>query len=175
VIAKKGPHVLVAAMKELGALPWQLLINRFHEEEDYAAQLLQPLTSAGLGDRIVRFAGKHEEMASYMRAADIVVVPSLWEEQYGRVAAEAMAVGACVIASCRGALPEILGEAGLPVPSGDVAALRAALSELLQDPDRRRRLGAAAATRAAAVLSLERQADIMEESFRALLAEGRDR
>jgi glycosyltransferase involved in cell wall biosynthesis len=172
-IEKKGPHVLVAALCGLEASAWQFLIDRRKEETPYTRALLAPLAAAGLGDRIVRFAARHEEMASYMRAADIVVVPSLWEEQYGRVAAEAMAVGACVVASRRGALPEILGEAGILLPSGDVAALGDTLVHLLRSPDERRRLGAEAAARAAAVLSLECQADIMAAAFRALLAERR--
>lgn len=170
VIEKKGTHHIVAALAALSERPWQFLINRFEEAEGYAADLLQPLERAGLGGRVVRFAARHAEMASFMRAADIVVVPSLWEEQYGRVAAEAMAVGAAVVANRRGALPEILGDAGLLVPSGDVGALRAALARLLDDAEERRRLGEAAARRAAAVLSLEHQADIMAETFRALLA-----
>jgi len=170
VIEKKGPHILVAALARLGDLPWQLLINRFEAAADYAEALLRPLQAAGLSDRVVDFTARHEEMASFMRAADIVAVPSLWEEQYGRVAAEAMAVGAAVIASRRGALPEVLGEAGLLVPSGDVAAMTEALRRLLSDEPARRMLGEAAARRAASVLSLGRQADIMAGCFRELLA-----
>jgi glycosyltransferase involved in cell wall biosynthesis len=172
-LEKKGTHLLVAALCGLRELPWQFLIDRRKEESDYTRRLLEPLEAAGLGERIVRFEARHQEMASYMRAADIVAVPSLWEEQYGRVAAEAMAVGACVVASARGALPEIVGEAGVLLPSGDVPALSAALARLLGAPEERRRLGAAAARRAAAALSLECQADIMSGAFRALLAEGR--
>jgi glycosyltransferase involved in cell wall biosynthesis len=173
VIEKKGTHILIAALARLGDLRWQLLMNRFEDEAGYTATLLRPLQAAGLADRVVTFAARHEEMASFMRAADVVAVPSLWEEQYGRVAAEAMAVGAAVIASRRGALPEILGEAGVLVPSGDVTALAAALRRLLTDPQDRQRLGAAAAARAAGALSLERQADIMAETFRTLLGQER--
>ena len=174
VIEKKGPHILIAALARLGDQRWQLLMNRFEAEAGYAASLLQPLQAAGLAERVVTFAARHEEIPSYMRAADVVVVPSLWEEQYGRVAAEAMAVGAAVIASRRGALPEILGAAGILLPSGDVAALAAALRLLLTDTQERARLAAAAAARATGALSLERQADIMAETFRALIAgEGR--
>lgn len=173
VIEKKGPHILIAALAQARELDWQLLMNRFEAEAGYAAALLQPLQEAGLADRVVTFAARHEEMASYMRAADVVAVPSLWEEQYGRVAAEAMATGAAVVASRRGALPEILGEAGVLVPSGDVAALAATLRRLLGDAPERARLGAAAAERAASALSLERQADIMAETFRTLLAQER--
>jgi len=173
VMQKKGPQVLVAALVRLADLPWQLLVNRFEESEGFAAALFRPLEEAGLGDRIVRFAARHEEMGSYMRAVDVVAVPSLWEEQYGRVAAEAMASGAAVVASRRGALPEIVGDAGVLVPSADVGALAEALRALLTDARRRADLGRAAAARAVAELSLERQADIMAESFRALLARRR--
>ena len=50
--------------------------------------------------------------------AKVVVMPSLWNESFGMVAAEALANGIPVVATDRGALPEIVGDAGflLPIP-----------------------------------------------------------
>ena len=66
------------------------------------------------------------------RRFDVVVVPSLetpsWVEQFGRVAVEAMASGVVVVASRSGSLPEVVGEAGVLVPPGDVGALADALA-----------------------------------------------
>ena len=58
------------------------------------------------------------EPRDFYRVSRAVVVPSLWRETFGRVAAEALANGLPVLASDRGALPETLGDAGfvLPVP-----------------------------------------------------------
>jgi glycosyltransferase involved in cell wall biosynthesis len=73
------------------------------------------------------------------------VVPSLtrgnWKEQFGRVIVEAMACGVPVIGSSSGAIPDVIGDAGLIVPEGDVRALADGLRRLMHDPDLRRRMG----------------------------------
>ena len=75
-----------------------------------------------------------------------MVVPSRLET-YGQVAAEAMALGRCVVAADGGALGERLRDDvdALVVPAGDAAALTAALLRALADPALRHRLGGAAA------------------------------
>ena len=63
----------------------------------------------------------------------MLAVPSLptpsWTEQFGRVAIEAMACGVPVVSSDAGALPAVVGGAGIVVPAGDAGALAAALAE----------------------------------------------
>ena len=82
-----------------------------------------------------------EQVAALMGELDVVVVPSRttpeWVEQFGRVAVEAMAAGAVVVASDSGSLPEVVGDAGMVLPEGDVAAWRAALERLRDDVDER--------------------------------------
>lgn len=170
---QKGIHLLVEALAGLQDRPFQLLLDAFHTYRDpYEAELTSQIAREGLTPRLVRFDAKHDEMPAYMNAADVVVIPSTstptWREQYGRVAPEAMACGRAVVVSDSGALPELVGEAGVVVPEGDVPALRAAIAELLADGDRRAELGAAAHARAHAELDLRRQADLMEEVFTGL-------
>jgi glycosyltransferase involved in cell wall biosynthesis len=62
-------------------------------------------------------------------------------------AGEAMACGVPVISTTGGALPEVVGDAGILVPPADAAALRDAILALLNDPERRRRLGEAGLAR----------------------------
>jgi glycosyltransferase involved in cell wall biosynthesis len=78
---------------------------------------------------------------------DCVVLPSRtaprWVESMPRAAMEAMAHGAAVVASAAGALPEIVGSAGIVVPEEDVVALAEALQRLHDDPRERERLATA--------------------------------
>lgn len=89
----------------------------------------------------------HEQIAGYLRTLDALVLPSYttanWKEQFGHVLIEAMACGVPVIGSDSGAIPEVIGEAGLVVPERDAGALREALARLRADAGLRARLGQA--------------------------------
>lgn len=82
--------------------------------------------------------------------AAVVVQPSLWEEPFGRTAAEAAARGKPVVAAKSGGLAEIVrhGRTGLVVPRADSRALAGGIVELLRDEALRRRMGVAAHRRA---------------------------
>jgi glycosyltransferase involved in cell wall biosynthesis len=160
----KGVHLLIAALSRMKDSAWQFLIDDLSQSSaDYAKTLLRCIEETGIADRTISFSATHDEMPDYMRAADIVVVPSTWKEQYGRVAPEAMACGCAVIVSDIGALPELVGSAGVRVPQGDVDALATALMQLVADPARRRELGAAAVDRAHNLLSIDRQAALLDQ------------
>lgn len=75
----------------------------------YTAHLRGVASSLGL-DEVVRWCGgcAHEAMLAAYREHDLLVVPSLWEEPFGLVAIEAMSAGVPVLATDRGALPEII-------------------------------------------------------------------
>jgi glycosyltransferase involved in cell wall biosynthesis len=63
----------------------------------------------------------------------MLVLPS-FEEGFGLPALEAMALGVPVVASTRGALPEVVGDAGLLADPSDAGALCAALQRVLREP-----------------------------------------
>ena len=92
----------------------------------------------------------HADLLALYRAAAVVVVPSIWPEPLSRVLLEAMRAGVPVVATAVGGTPEAVadGETGVLVPPGDAAALAGALADLLLDPARRARMGAAARRRA---------------------------
>ena len=79
-----------------------------------------------------------------LRSLDALVLPSQtrpnWKEQFGRILVEAMACGVPVIGSTSGEIPNVIGDAGLVFPEGDVARLRACLAELLGSETRRAEL-----------------------------------
>lgn len=84
----------------------------------------------------VHFAG-HVEPASWFAQVDVLVVPSQWQEPFGRVVVEAFAHGVPVLVARRGALPELVrhGRDGMVYDPDDVDGLRRALHRLTQDPD----------------------------------------
>jgi len=92
----------------------------------------------------------HPQVMAALAAASVVAVPSRWPEPHGLVAVEAMAAGVAVVASRTGGLAEIVehGVTGTLVDPGDAGALAGALDDLLAEPERRSRMGAAGAVRA---------------------------
>jgi len=84
------------------------------------------------------------QVAQQLHQIDTLVLPSrttpVWKEQFGRVLTEAMACGVPVIGSDAGAIPEVIGDAGLIFPEGDAAALANCLRRLIDFPDLRRDL-----------------------------------
>lgn len=81
-----------------------------------------------------------QQMVHYFAEATIAVVPSVYEG-FGLPAGEAMACGVPVVSTNGGALPEVVGDAGLQVPVRDVAALTEAIDKLLGDKELRQELG----------------------------------
>lgn len=87
-------------------------------------------------------------MAAWDRAL-LGVVPSVGAETFGNVVTEAMSRGRAVVASRLGGIVDIIedGRSGLLVSPGDDADLAAAIQRLVDDPELRERLGAAARER----------------------------
>ncbi|WP_439106569.1 glycosyltransferase family 4 protein [Congregibacter sp.] len=79
------------------------------------------------------------EMVRHYAEATVAVIPSIYEG-FGLPAGEAMACAVPVVSTDGGALPEIVGDAGVVVPSADADALAQAISALLEDAEERERL-----------------------------------
>jgi glycosyltransferase involved in cell wall biosynthesis len=100
---------------------------------------------AALGcQEMVRFLGFRNDVPDLMTAADLVLLPSV-AEAFGLVAAEALYLGAPVVATRVGGIPEIVrdGIDGVLVPPADSGALADAIVELLSDEPRRLKLAGA--------------------------------
>jgi glycosyltransferase involved in cell wall biosynthesis len=172
LIPEKGAHLLLEALHRLRDRRWQLLMDRFSDyRHPYTREVAALIERLGLGDRVVYFDASHDEIGDYMNAADIVVMPSRstdrWKEQYGRVAAEAMACGRLVIVSDSGALPELVGDGGIVVPEAELDDLDRVLARALDDERLRADYGGLGARHAEARLSLPVQCALMHERFSA--------
>jgi len=98
-----------------------------------------------------------EEMVSLYQSATLAVVPSVYEG-FGFPAGEAMACGVPLVSTSGGALPEVVGDAGVTVPVQDPGAMAAAITALLKDSERRHALGQAGLARVTKEFSWSRAA-----------------
>ena len=116
----------------------------------YASDVRALAFEVGVADR-VHFVdpSPHHILASYYRAADVVIVPSR-SESFGLVALEAAACGVPVVASAVGGLLDVVvdGLTGVLVQGREPADYAAALAGVLADPGGAAAMGAAAAAQA---------------------------
>ena len=117
----------------------------------------------------VRFLGQRTDIPALLGAADVVVVPSLWEGQ-PLIVQEALRAGRPLVASRAGGIPDVTGEdAALLVPPRDPAALAAAVESVLDDPGLAAKLGAAAAERAGELPGIGVAVDSVTRRYHGLL------
>ena len=135
----KGLNYLLKAVAQLrddGCRVKLLLLGKLKEDGE-TARLIRHL---GIGEQIEPHRElPAEEVAALYQRACLAVVPSVYEG-FGLPAAEAMASGVPVIATDGGALPEVVGDAGVIVPARDVDALAKAMKRLLGNPAERAEL-----------------------------------
>ena len=122
LIRGKGVQLLLAAMARMKTPRTLDIVGTGNMEPKLRALAAQ----LGIAGR-VRFNGFQSNPQDWMRAAKCVVVPSFWQEPYGLVAAEAVALGRPVVAFAIGGLPEACGGKATLVPPGDIDALAKAL------------------------------------------------
>lgn len=149
--------------KELGVAPGQPLIfsaGRLHPQKGHDVLISaavrwrdrrpRPLvviagggpSRAELSRRIttarapVVLLGQRTDMADLLAAADVVVSTSVWEGQPLFVQ-EVLRAGAPLVATSVGGVPDVVGDAAMLVPRGDVDAVERAVAQLLDDPSAR--------------------------------------
>jgi glycosyltransferase involved in cell wall biosynthesis len=121
------------------------------EEEKLLRSLERAAARAGLADR-VRFLGQRTDVPDLLAAADILCQPNTSPEPFGVALVEGLAASLPVVTSALGGALEIVdATTGVLVAPGDAAALAEALRGLVDDPARRRALGAAGPARARAL------------------------
>jgi glycosyltransferase involved in cell wall biosynthesis len=110
------------------------------------------------------------ELWQLYAACDCLVLPSLttphWKEQFGGVLADAMALGLPIVASDSGAIPQVVGDAGIICPEGDSAAIVAAISAVATDQRLRTRLSTAGRNRFGSLFDIDSYAAKLAACFR---------
>lgn len=140
----KGISTLLEAFAKLRTeRDVELLLVTKPEPGGRTEKLIEELA---IGDA-VRFVNgiSDAELVQVMGSAELACVPSLYEG-FSLPTAELMACETPLVVSRAGAIPEVVGPDGLCadlVPPGDVGALELALAALLDDPERRARMGKA--------------------------------
>ena len=163
---RKGHIVLLRALEQLRdqecRVPWRLIIAGEGPERPKLEAFLE---GSGLEDR-VHLPGYRSDVPNLQAAADILVMPSLWEGLPLAIL-EGMYAGNAIIASQTSGIPEAVrhGIDGILTPPGDEVALAGAIRMLLEDRSRRRGMGDAAAARARELFSIERMMDDYEALY----------
>ena len=136
--AVKGLRYMLEALATLRQKhPLELIVVAKGTDNSATQRLINTL---GIRD-YVKFIDEIDtaELVHQYRLASIVVIPSIYEG-FGLPAAEAMSCGAPVVSTTAGALPEVVGDAGILVPPADVRALADAISALVISSDKRKHL-----------------------------------
>ncbi|MBW2142821.1 MAG: glycosyltransferase family 4 protein [Deltaproteobacteria bacterium] len=121
--------------------------------------------------KLVHFTGRvdNDEFVRQYAKASIAIVPSLYEG-FGIPAGEAMACGVPVISTTGGALPEVVGDAGILVPTADSEALAKSIKELFDQPERAKEIGDAGYKRVHELFTwkkaAEKTVDVYREAIR---------
>lgn len=155
VIPEKGPDVLIRAAGLLPAGSIEVVIvgsQGFARDVPLSPYEQELRRLAGESEPTVGFEPfvDRERLPELLRSADVLVVPSTWDEPSGLTAGEGMATGLPVVVSRIGGLPDVVGDAGILVDPDDPGALAAALRKLIDDPAERARRGAASRAHAVA-------------------------
>lgn len=171
LIERKGHAILLRALAQAHsanpAADWRLAIAGEGVERPKLEALAAEL---GISER-VHLLGHRSDVGNVLHAADVFVMPSLWEGLPLAVL-EAMFVGLPVVASDISGIPEAISSRaeGWLVPAGEIAPLADAVGRLVTDSMLRREMGAAARRRAMERFTVRAMADAYERLYGTLRA-----
>lgn len=144
-VEEKGLLTLVEALAGLLDKPWKLLLLG---RGPLQSTLLEIATEKGIKERLILVESvPHDRVYQYINLMHTLVLPSQttyqfktltaagWKEQFGHVLIEAMACKIPVIGSDSGEIPNVIGNAGLVFPEGNVLELRKCLNQLMENSE----------------------------------------
>lgn len=164
----KGLCYLLRAIAQVAkSRPVRLVVVGARKTNGMIDRLIQEL---GIGKQVV-FTGRidHQAFVREYARATMAVVPSIYEG-FGLPAGEAMACGVPVISTTGGALPEVVGDAGILVPPREPMAIARAILFLLDHPERAEALGQAGYQRVLAQFTWARAAEKTVSVYREVMS-----
>lgn len=165
----KGVDVLLRAVAKLATERDVHVVVVSRPQKDGPTERL--VRELALGDRVRFVSGiSDEELGELLASAEIACVPSRYEG-FSLPAVEHMASGTPLVASRAGALPEVVGDAGILVEPGDVEELAATLLRLHDSAGERARVGAAGLARVQERFAWPAVAKATVEHYRAAIAQ----
>lgn len=171
----KGQRELLKAFAQVRAerSDLRLLIVGYDasgHDQSYSRELRELAAQLKVSDHVV-FTGQRSDIPRVMAACDVFTLPS-FEEPFGLVFLEAMAMAKPVVAVNNGGTPEVVehGRSGLLSPPWDISALATNIATLVRDPELRARLGRHGRERVVEYFNAERMARDAEHAYDAVLA-----
>ena len=171
LVPEKGIHHLLEAFASLGLKNSSLLVvgngPLRRELEEKAGKLRI--------ENQTRFvpAMNQQRLPDYLNCMEVLALPSLttpkWKEQFGRVLIEAQACGVPVVGSDSGAIPEVIGKAGLIFKEGNVQDLASKLRGLARSAASRKKLSASGRSQILRLYTNQKIADQIYQIHRNLL------
>ncbi|SMF21116.1 Glycosyltransferase involved in cell wall bisynthesis [Tistlia consotensis] len=180
LIPEKGVDLLLRAAARLArdaatARSLRLVICGGGSDEARLRALAAELGIAGRVEWLP--AVPHEGVAEVLAGLHLLVLPSrsspTWQEQFGHVLIEAMAVGVPVVGARSGAIPEVIGRDDCLFAEEDDAALAALLARARDEPAWREELARRGAERVKKLYTHDRVAEALARAWRACLHQGR--
>lgn len=109
VSRQKGIKTLIKSLTQLNIENWEFQIDLFHIESlSFFSEIKSDLKYLQNLKKLKIIKPTHLDIAKYMQRTNLTIVPSEWNEQYGRVIQESAACGSIVLGSNIGAIPEII-------------------------------------------------------------------
>jgi glycosyltransferase involved in cell wall biosynthesis len=165
----KGPEFLVKASKYIIS-KYPDTYFMFTGDGPLEQDLKRKAREMGISDNII-FLGWRDDLAKIISIYDIFVLPSL-NEGMGRVLVEAMALGKSIVATNVGGIPDLVvhGKSGFLVPSKNPKELAKYIQVLLEDKDKREKMGLAG-KEMASNFSSERMVEKIANLYKKLLTQ----
>ena len=119
-------------MKKINTIRWKLLLDiDYIDDKIYFNKIFNDLKKNFKKKQYSFIKADHYKISDYMKKSDLVILPSMYEEQYGRVLQEAVACGNIPVGSKIGGIPEIIKDKELLFNPGNYKRLTYIIKRLM--------------------------------------------